>query len=67
MKAEEVRKMTDEELRVEHKRLRKHVFELRSQAVTEKLDNPWLMQEARRDIARILTERRRRDMTPETN
>ena len=67
MKAQEVRKMTDEELRVEHERLRKHVYELRSQAVTEKLENPWLVREARRDIARILTETKHRQMNSETS
>ena len=40
MKASEVRDMKAEELPVEVTRLRQKLFELRSQAVTEKLENP---------------------------
>ena len=36
------------------------LFELRSQAVTEKLENPRQIPNLRRDIARILTERNAR-------
>ncbi len=56
MKAVETHKMSDEELNVEQKRLRKQLFELRSQAVTEKLENPRQIRNLRRDIARVLTE-----------
>jgi len=56
MKAVEVHKMTDQELVVEQQRLRKRLFEVRSQAVTEKLENPQQIGNTRRDIARLLTE-----------
>ena len=56
MKAVEVHKMSDQELNVEQQRLRKQLFELRSQAVTEKLENPRQIRNFRRDIARVLTE-----------
>ncbi len=62
MKASEVRDMKAEELPVEETRLRQKLFELRSQAVTEKLENPMQLKEIRRDIARLLTERRRREL-----
>ncbi|MBH06161.1 MAG: 50S ribosomal protein L29 [Phycisphaeraceae bacterium] len=62
MKASEVRDMKAEELPVEVTRLRQKLFELRSQAVTEKLENPMQLKEIRRDIARLLTERRRREL-----
>ena len=62
MKASEVRDMKAEELPVEVPRLRQKLFELRSQAVTEKLENPMQLKEIRRDIARLLTERRRREL-----
>jgi large subunit ribosomal protein L29 len=55
MKIQEIRELTDEELRSELERLRRHVFDLRSQAVTEKLADPSMITKARRDIARILT------------
>lgn len=61
MKAEEVHKLSDEEIRVELDRVRRHVFDLRAQAVTEKLENPSQVSNARRDIARLLTEQRSRE------
>jgi len=60
MKMSEVRALKDEELTSELLRLRRHVFDLRSQAVTEKLEDPSLLHKARKDIARILTEMRQR-------
>lgn len=62
MKANEAHKMSDEQLKVEEERLRHRIFELRSQAVTEKLENPHEMGHLRRDIARVLTERRGRQL-----
>ena len=62
MKASEVRDMKAEELPVEVTRLRQKLFELRSQAVTEKLENPMQLKEIRRDFARLLPARRRREL-----
>ena len=56
MKASEAHKMTEVELNLELGKLRQHLFVLRSQAVTEKLEDPSQMGKARRDIARLLTE-----------
>ena len=55
MKAENYRAMSANELHSELERLRRHLFELRSQAVTEKLENPMQLKQARHDIARVLT------------
>ena len=60
MKGSEVRKLTDPELVIEEERLRRQHFDLRVQAVTEKLENPKLLANIRRDIARVLTEKRQR-------
>ena len=62
MKALEVHKMNDEELAVEQDRLRRELFTLRSQAVTEKLENPRQLGNIRRDIARVKTEQRSRQI-----
>ncbi len=62
MKAQEVHKMNDEELKVETDRLRKRLYELRCQAVTEKLENPMQMRRIKQDIARMQTERRTRQI-----
>jgi large subunit ribosomal protein L29 len=55
MKISEIRNMKDDELQNELGRLRRHVFDLRSQSVTEKVEDPSMLTKARRDIARILT------------
>ena len=47
--------MKIDELHHELERLRRHLFDLRSQAVTEKLEDPTQLGKAKRDIARILT------------
>lgn len=56
MKAKEVHKLKDEELQVEVKRLRKRLFELRTQAVTEKIQDTSQFGKVKKDIARVLTE-----------
>ena len=55
MKISEVREMKTEELHTELDRLRRHLFDLRGQAVTEKLENPNRITQAKRDIARLFT------------
>lgn len=57
MKAKEVHKLSDEEIEVEIVRLRTRSFELRTQAVTEKIEDTSQFGSTRRDIARLLTER----------
>ena len=63
MKIAEVLEMKTPELYVELERVRRHVFDLRAQAVTEKLANPYLLTAARKDVARVLTVLRQRDET----
>jgi large subunit ribosomal protein L29 len=63
MTIKEIRDMKTEELHSELDRLRRHVFDLRSQAVTEKLQNPYMLTAAKRDIARIFTVLRERNET----
>lgn len=62
MKTKEIRELTNEELAAELERVRRHVFDLRSQAVTEKLEDPNMVTNAKRDIARILTIQREREI-----
>ena len=57
MKAKEVHKLSDEEIAVEVKRLRQKRFDLRTQAVTEKIEDTSQFAKTRRDIARLLTEK----------
>lgn len=55
MKILEIREMKTDELHAELDRVRRHLFDLRSQAVTEKLEDPTQLTKTRRDIARVLT------------
>ena len=55
MKAREVHKLNDEELQVEVKRLRRHMFDLRTQGVTEKIADTSQSITTPRDIARLTT------------
>jgi large subunit ribosomal protein L29 len=63
MKIGEIREMKTAELHAELERIRRHLFDLRAQSVTEKLENPYQMTAARKDIARILTVMRERGET----
>ncbi len=63
MKVGEIREMKTAELHVELDEIRRHLFDLRVQAVTEKLENPFRVTKARRDVARILTILRERGET----
>lgn len=62
MKASEVHKLNDEEIKVEVKRLQRRLFDLRTQRVTEKIEDTSQFSKAKKDIARLLTERRRREI-----
>ena len=55
MKIAEIKAFSNEELSAELERLERHLFDIRSQAVTEKLEDPTLLGKAKRDIARIKT------------
>lgn len=63
MKIAEIREMKTPELHAELERARRHLFDLRAQAVTEKLENPYQMTFTRRSIARVLTVLRERGET----
>ncbi|GJQ30963.1 MAG: hypothetical protein HBSAPP03_28470 [Phycisphaerae bacterium] len=56
MKAKEVHAMKNEELALEIKNLRGKLYDLRSQAVTEKVEDTSQFRKVRADIARLLTE-----------
>ena len=55
MKAQNYREMSSDELTGKLEELKRHLFDLRSQAVTEKLENSKAVINVRRDIARIKT------------
>ena len=55
MKASEIRDKTPQELKQELLRLRREQFNLRMQKASGQLGQPHLLNETRRDIARIKT------------
>jgi len=55
MKAAELREQTVEELRDREKELAEKLFALRLQRVTGQLESPAKVRAARRDLARVLT------------
>ena len=55
MDLNKIRKMTDQERTAELEKMQQELFNLRSQHVTGQLENPVRMREVKRDIARVKT------------
>ena len=62
VKAAELREMNPDELVGELENYKRRLFEIRTQAVTEKLEDPCQLNKTRRDIARIKTILREREL-----
>ena len=62
MKIKEIKDKENDQLNQELLDKQKHLFDLRSQAVTEKLEDPSQLLKTRRDIARIKTVLRQRQL-----
>jgi large subunit ribosomal protein L29 len=61
-KLKDVREKASEQLNHELVEKQKHLFDLRTQAVTEKLENPSQLRKTRKEIARIKTILRQREL-----
>ena len=55
MELKKMREMSEEELNAELLKMKKDLFNLRFQHVTGQLENPVKMRETKRDIARVKT------------
>jgi len=62
MKATEIREMNPDELQGQLETLERRLFDIRTQAVTEKLEDPTQLRKTKRDIARIRTVLREREV-----
>ena len=62
MKMKEILEKQTEQLREELTEKQKHLYDLRSQAVTEKLEDPSQLRKTKKDIARIKTVIRQREI-----
>lgn len=65
-KPSELREMNDEQLQSELAQTRQELFRLRFQAATEKLDAPSNLMKLRREVARIKTIQRERELAAGT-
>ncbi len=65
MKASEIREMNPDELAGELETMERRLFEIRTQAVTEKLEDPSKLTRLKHDIARIKTVMRERELARE--
>jgi len=61
-KPSELREMNEEQLQAELAQTRQELFRLRFQAATEKLDAPSNLKKLRREVARIKTIQREREL-----
>lgn len=62
MRTDEIRDLTDDEIQTEMGQLQEELFRLRYRAATEALENPMLLKSLRRDVARLKTILREREL-----
>lgn len=62
MKADEIRDLTDEEIHERISETREEMFRLRFRSATQQLENPMLIRSLRRDLARMNTILREREL-----
>ena len=62
MKADELRDLTDQELKQRSREFKEELFNLRFQNATAQLDNPMRIREVKKIIARIKTILREREL-----
>lgn len=63
MKAAEIRELSAEDLQVKLKEAKAELFSLRFQMATSQLDNTARVKQVKKDIARIMTEMRARELS----
>ena len=62
MKGSEIRELTDQEIAERIEQLNEERFRLRFRSATQQLENPILLRTIRRDIARLKTAQREREL-----
>ena len=63
MKAAEIRELSADDLQVKLKESKDELFNLRFQMATSQLDNTARVKQVKKDIARIMTEMRARELS----
>ncbi|MCK4909408.1 MAG: 50S ribosomal protein L29 [Planctomycetes bacterium] len=64
MKIKDIRAKTDEELKAEIAKLKEELFKLRFRQVTDIVENPSLVRELKKEIARMKTVIKERSFSP---
>jgi large subunit ribosomal protein L29 len=67
MKPAQIREMSDEHMQLTLNETIKHLFQLRFQSATERLETPSEIRKARRDVARLKTIQRERELAAAKN
>jgi large subunit ribosomal protein L29 len=62
VKTEDLRELSDDEIQDRITEAREELFRLRFRSATQQLENPALVKDLRRDVARMLTILREREM-----
>lgn len=62
MKLEKMRELNDAELNIELMKMKKELFNLRFQHVTGQLENPMKMKDVKKNIARVKTVMREKEL-----
>jgi large subunit ribosomal protein L29 len=62
MEAKDIRELSQDEIDIEIERAKEELFKLRFRAAYEELENPALLRELRRDIARMKTIQHEREL-----
>lgn len=65
MNAADVRDMTDEEIHTRIAEVQEELFRLRFRSATQQLENPTLIRQLKRDVARMKTVLRERELAGE--
>ncbi|MEL7471948.1 MAG: 50S ribosomal protein L29 [Planctomycetota bacterium] len=67
MNGQEVKALRDDEITIELGRLREKQYRLRTQAITDKIEDNSQFKKLRKDIARLNGEARRRELETQAN
>jgi large subunit ribosomal protein L29 len=62
VKGNEIRELTDQEIAERIEQLQEERFRLRFRSATQQLENPMLLRTIRRDVARLKTAQREREL-----
>lgn len=66
MKVDQIRQLTDDEIQGKLKEFKEELFNLRFQMATGQLDNPMRLKAVRKNIARVKTIQRERELATPT-